>query len=100
MCSSELLAPLLGMTAVEAMAHIGFDLEWLAARLEDGTEHLLVLLPAADGQVATWDNVWSLIREHFGEKCHAALLPFREEIEALPDYASFDPTGAIQRLAN
>jgi hypothetical protein len=110
-CSSQQLGALLGKTPCEAMDSIGKGPAWLAARQADGTKHMLVLFPADNGTVATWRNLWALIRETYGPEVDAALQPFRAEIEQLvtwpppPDdesengYAAFDPAGELRRLS-
>ena len=108
-CSPQQLGALLGKSAAEAMFAVGFRAEWLAERLADGTKHMLVLFPAGSGAVATWGNLWAMIRQHYGHDVDAALAPFRAEIEQLvtwpPDpsgngYAAFDPAGVLQRLSD
>ena len=101
-CSAQSLGSILGKSAVEAMLAIGKRLEWLRARLDDGTEHQLLVFPETIGTVATWRNLWRLIREHFGAEVDAALEPFKAEIEALETsdgYASFDPDGTLLRVS-
>lgn len=109
-CSSKQLGTLLGKSPCEAMMSIGFRVEWLAARQKDGTKHMLVVFPAENGTIATWKNLWMLIRKTYGSEVDAALRPFRAEIEQLvtwpPDddsgngYAAFDPAGELQRLSD
>jgi hypothetical protein len=108
-CSPGQLGALLGKSAADAMFAVGFRAEWLAARHADGTQHELVLFPAGTGSVATWANLWQLIREKVGEKVDNALEPFKDEIEALKTwpsdasgngYAAFDPAGELQRLSD
>lgn len=108
-CSPSQLGALLGKSAADAMFAVGFRAEWLAARHADGTQHQLVLFPAGSGSVATWENLWRLIGEQFGEQVDAALEPFKAQIEALktwpPDesgngYAAIDPAGELQRLSD
>jgi hypothetical protein len=67
------------------MLSIGFRAEWLAARHADGTKHMLVLFPAGSGTVATWANLWGLVRTHYGEAVGAALEP------------CLRPPGAVKR---
>lgn len=81
-CSPELLGSLLGKTAAEALAAIGHTVDWLEARLEDGTKHQLVVFPAQQGVQITWDNLWMLVRTHFPAACAERLRPLQSEIIA------------------
>ena len=80
------------------------------ARQMDGTKHMLAVFSADNGTVATWDNIWMLVRKAYGTEVDAALKPFRSHIEQLETwsledttgngYAAFDPAGELNRLSN
>eukprot|EP00656_Telonema_subtile_P000157 TRINITY_DN10074_c0_g1_i1.p1 TRINITY_DN10074_c0_g1~~TRINITY_DN10074_c0_g1_i1.p1 ORF type:complete len:167 (+),score=42.89 TRINITY_DN10074_c0_g1_i1:79-579(+) len=75
-CDEALLGRCHGLTPAEAMVEIGFGLDWMEARLSDGTQHKLVLFPASAAVAATWDNMIELVGEHYGHEVRARLDPF------------------------
>lgn len=93
-CSEEMLSSVLGMTPVEALLYIGKPLGWLEKRLRDDSRHRLVVFPASEGTVATWDGVFDLVAEHFGDHVVSKLEPFRKDIKSMRDYSSFPNGGA------
>ena len=57
--------------------------KWLLERLKDGTSFMLVVFPEKQGTIPTWDNLWPLIVEVYGQKETSILELFQDEIEAL-----------------
>ena len=99
-CSSEMLGALLGLTPAEAMVHIGFNLGWMESRCKDSTQHRLVVFADQEGKPATWENIWTLVRDHFGEACADRLQPFQAAIMALQGYDELEGGREIIRLSH
>ena len=106
-CSPGMLGGLLGKTPSEALISVGMRKKWLLERLKDGTSFMLVVFPEKQGTIPTWDNLWPLIGEVYGQEVSTILEPFQDEIEALQkkvlknpnpenDYHEIDPEGMIQ----
>ncbi|CAB9511378.1 expressed unknown protein [Seminavis robusta] len=105
-CSGEMLGGLLGLSPVAAMYSIGFRLDWVQCRLEDGTQFKLVVFPAADarGVVVTWEALWTLIAQSYGKEIDEAVTPFKQQLEDLDTtsgYASVLESGdTITQISN
>mmetsp|Transcript_6631 Transcript_6631/g.10129 ORF Transcript_6631/g.10129 Transcript_6631/m.10129 type:complete len:234 (-) Transcript_6631:220-921(-) len=84
-CPSEALHFLLGKKPVEAMLAIGFNTDWIAERLKDGTKFKLVVFPVNEKEttIPTWENLWKLIATAYGDEIDNALGPFKSTIEEL-----------------
>ncbi|KAJ3294268.1 hypothetical protein HDU79_011230 [Rhizoclosmatium sp. JEL0117] len=73
-----------GMNHTQAMLAVGFSKSWLRKRLDDGTQHRLVIFPCSDDELVlgTWDNMMKLIKIHYGEEVHSRLFPHLEKLKA------------------
>jgi len=76
----------------------GHGADWLRARLQDGTRFKLVIFPASGGTVATWDGVFDLVLDVYGEEAHERILPFREAVE-VSSQDEIDPAGVIEEVS-
>lgn len=96
-CDDELLFGVLGKSAAEAMIHIGRRVDWLEARLRDGTSHKLVVFPATDCKLATWDNLFEMVCETYNCDVARRLEPHLQSLKATP-YDEIDPDGRFPVL--
>ena len=85
-CSESLLSSILGMTPTEALISIGKTPTWIENRSRDGTTHRLVVFPTQCATTATWDNILTLIREHYGHELYLKLHLFQEPIKGITDF--------------
>ena len=106
-CSPSMLGGLLGKTPSEALISVGMRKKRILETLKDGTSYMLVVFPEKQGTIPTWDNLWPLIVEVYGQEVSSILEPFQGEIEAPqknmlkkpnPEnyYHEIDPEGMIQ----
>jgi hypothetical protein len=98
----ELLQSILGMTALEAMVHIGFGLDWVQARLSDGTTFRLVVFPVGpetSTTLATWDNLLALARDAYPAAVADRLAPHLESLKTRP-IESIDPELRLREISN
>eukprot|EP00040_Diaphanoeca_grandis_P033658 m.206509 g.206509 ORF g.206509 m.206509 type:complete len:292 (+) comp32955_c1_seq8:237-1112(+) len=65
------------------MMSIGMRSPWLRERLSDGTQHMLVVFPSSAGVVVTWENLWRLVKQSYGDEVDRKLHPFKRDIEQL-----------------
>lgn len=101
-CNDELLQSLLGKRPVAAMVHLGFGLDWIRARLHDGTTHRLVVFRSGvetDTTLATWHNLLSLVRECYGAEMADRLEPQMAALKSTP-YEEIDPSGTLREISN
>lgn len=73
-CTEQLLSGCAGLVPAAALLRIGHGANWLRARLLDGTRFKLAVFPVSGGTVATWDGVYRLVEELFGEEAHARII--------------------------
>jgi hypothetical protein len=93
-CSEELMSTILGMTPLEALLCIGKTMSWIESRLYDGTQHRLMVFPVEEGNIATWDNLFALVEEHFGSELFNKLAPFHDGIKRIQGYTDVDYPNA------
>jgi hypothetical protein len=119
-CGEDLLLSLLTTkNDAEAMYKIGFDLDWMEKKLEYGTIHRLILfsppssscssscLPnegAVHGtawkvKLATWDNIFELVSEFYGNEVHRILSPHFTQIQEI-HLSIIDPHGRLTFINN
>ncbi|KAJ3052912.1 hypothetical protein HDU99_008080, partial [Rhizoclosmatium hyalinum] len=80
------------------MLAVGFSKSWLRKRLDDGTQHRLVIFPCSDDELVlgTWDNMMKLIKIHYGEEVHSRLFPHLEKLKTF-HIKRIDPSGRLSR---
>ena len=68
----------------------------MAARLEDGTQHRLLVFPETEESTiqATWDNLFRLVLEHYGAEVHDVLSPHFRALKRTK-YEVIDPNGRL-----
>lgn len=94
----DMLQSVLGMSPAQAMLHLGFSLDWLHNRLKDGTRFKLFVFPSARATLATWDNLFELVREHYPKEIYTRLAPHIDALKTA-SYVEIDPTLRIKLLA-
>jgi hypothetical protein len=97
-CTDELLTAVLGKNPAEAMFHVGFSVDWLEARLKDGTMHRLVVFPTTQCTQATWDNLFLLVEVQYSSSLAGRLALFADGLKTTP-YEVIDPLLAIKSLS-
>ena len=83
-CDDELLQSVLGKGPVAAMVQVGFGLDWIRARLDDGTTQRLVVFPETAEMrktLATWDNLFGLVRECYSPTVAGILAPHMDALK-------------------
>jgi hypothetical protein len=101
-CADGLLQSVLGKTPAAAMVEIGFGLDWIHARLSDGTRFRLVVFPATEETsttMATWDNLFALVRTCYGENVAAKLAPHMPDLKCL-SCKCIDPAARLRHVSN
>ena len=101
-CGEDLLQSVLGKGPTAAMVHIGFGLDWIRARMDDGTTFRLVVFPASDETrttLATWDNLFELVHESYGDTVAGILAPHMAMLKSVA-YADIDPAGRLREVSN
>ena len=102
LCGEELLQSVIGKDPVAAMVQIGFGLDWIRARLDDGTKFRLVAFPASEETsttLATWDGLWTLIRMYYGEAVADRLTPHMASLKRVT-YEAIDPMRRLREVSN
>ena len=98
-CTEELLQSVLGRGHVAAMVAIGFGLDWIRARLDDGTSFRLVVFPASaetSTTQATWDNLFSLVCQAYGKAVTDRISPHLADLKRV-GIDAIDPGGRMVR---
>ncbi len=65
MLDAPALYDLLGLSGRDILRRIGYQEDFIARLLEQGTQFKLVLLPAMDVQPATWDNLLDCVAQAY-----------------------------------
>lgn len=97
-CGPGILRRVLGLSPADSMAFIGFDPAWLEKRVADGTKFKLVLFNSDEAAMATWDNLFALIRLAYGAELSDKLKPFEAELKATP-YDAIDPQHRLRDIS-
>ena len=75
---SDMLSQILGLSPLDSLLHVGIDLAWLEARLKAGRSFRLVVFPQAQAVVATWDNVFEMIRKFYDQEIYNRVVLFKD----------------------
>ena len=72
-----MLSPILGMTPIEGLIHVGIGIETIKAIIvADGLSTRFMAFPPRNAVLATWANVFALIKQLYGDELHNKLSPF------------------------
>jgi hypothetical protein len=98
--SSKLLHGYIGMNAVDAMLFLGFSKEWIHARLLDKppTHFKLVVFPKTDAVLATWENLFTITKNSYGNDVYIKIQPFEQELQTTT-YEAIDPALRIKKIS-
>lgn len=101
-CTDELLQGVLGKGPAGALVQVGFGLDWIRARLDDGTTFRLVVFPvgaSSSTTQATWDNLFTLVRAGYGDAIANRLAPHMAALRSTPIDA-IDTAARLRSVSN
>ena len=96
----ELLQKILScrQNTVRVLMTLGKTLNWIDERQKDGTKHRLVVFPASASTLATWENVFELVKAHYPDDLYSRLKPHFEGLKE-KSIEEIDPKNDLEKVA-